>query len=77
MITFFRIQGPKRPDISGIPYGFWFGWRPRDSRQRFSPTRFKWSVGAFWYPWWRIPFGSPKTALLPRIHFNGDGPLGP
>lgn len=68
----FRYQAFRRNDVSGLPYGFWFGWGPRDGK-RYEPTTFKWHVGFYWYPWWKFAEPAPR---LPRFHFSGEGPIG-
>ena len=52
----FRCQGFRRVDMSGIPYGFWFGWRPQPVPKRwyFEEIPFKWKIGFYWYPPWRL-----------------------
>ena len=70
---FFRAQFPRRPDVSGLPYGFWFGWGPKDPPHRYEPTEFRWSFGVYWYAPWKC---CQRVTLLPRIHVNGNGPIG-
>lgn len=72
----FLFQIGRRPDLSGLPYGFWFGWAPRepDPPHRFGLLIFRWHVGLWWYPPGRF-YGQTLRQCLPRLHFGGAGPI--
>lgn len=36
----FRCQVGRRADMSGLPYGFWFMWRPREPQLKWVPVDF-------------------------------------
>jgi hypothetical protein len=36
----FRLHLGRRPDMSGLPYGFWFMWRPREYPLKWVPVDF-------------------------------------
>lgn len=63
---------PVRNDLSGMPYGFWVGLLPRETKAgRFAPIKFRLKFGAYWYPWWRIAAGDRAMApLLPRFQIE-------
>ena len=64
----FRIMGPIRADLSGLPYGFLFMWKPRDDAEggKYSEVVCVFSIGCRWscpsqwsfeepLKWWRMP----------------------
>lgn len=61
MTKLFECTIGHRPDLSGRPYGFWFGWRPQPATYKYGAVKFAWTVGFYFYP---APF---------KIGFRGVG----
>lgn len=74
MKNLFLLMGPKRCDLSGLPFGFLLIVLPRPARDvsglvlRFAPMRCAFSFGFYWYPWWQLPCGHSRLlGSIPRI----------